>query len=600
MKEFFCTLKDAFLLTFKSSKLYTFIRLFSDIVSLGAMLGTAYISKIIIDKIVELKGSQDISVLIMLIMFMISFQIISVVNEKINVYCTSIHRDIITNKITKQLMDVTLKNDIAFFDSEEYYNSFAVVKDGTYQLPDLVWNVISFVTSGVSVICTLLLFSQVNVLMGVFIILAAIPIALSERDYAKSVYMYEVSHMDEQRKMGYVNSLAESKGFAQEVRLYNLSAAIKDKFMSIWNPYFQTKRKLVRQKTIKNTFFSAFPNVIIGIVLVYLTIGITQNKYTVGDFSFYASIASQIVAYMFAFINGATDIYEKKLIINNINEFGKYQNTVIDNGTRTFEGNEMKIEFRNVVFRYPNTEFNALDDISFVIENGEHFALVGVNGAGKSTIIKLLLRLYDVTSGEILINDHNIKEYSIQELRQNIGTLFQQFSTLALTARDNIDPESMHMEIDPEKDQKIIEALKYAQGEDILEHLGDGLDTYISKVFSDDGVELSGGQQQKLAIARTFYRNASLIILDEPSAALDPEAEHKLFEILEKLTENKTALFTSHRFSNLIYADKIAVIEYGKLLECGTHSELMKNKARYTQLFNYQANKFLMDDDNIV
>ena len=599
MKEFFCTLKDAFLLTFKSSKLYTFIRLFSDIVSLGAMLGTAYISKIIIDKIVELKGSQDISVLIMLIMFMISFQIISVVNEKINAYCTSIHRDIITNKITKQLMDVTLKNDIAFFDSEEYYNSFAVVKDGTYQLPDLVWNVISFVTSGVSVICTLLLFSQVNVLMGVFIILAAIPIALSERDYAKSVYMYEVSHMDEQRKMGYVNSLAESKGFAQEVRLYNLSAAIKDKFMSIWNPYFQTKRKLVRQKTIKNTFFSAFPNVIIGIVLVYLTIGITQNKYTVGDFSFYASIASQIVAYMFAFINGATDIYEKKLIINNINEFGKYQNTVIDNGTRTFEGNEMKIEFRNVVFRYPNTEFNALDDISFVIENGEHFALVGVNGAGKSTIIKLLLRLYDVTSGEILINDHNIKEYSIQELRQNIGTLFQQFSTLALTARDNIDPESMHMGIDPEKDQKIIEALKHAQGEDILEHLGDGLDTYISKVFSDDGVELSGGQQQKLAIARTFYRNASLIILDEPSAALDPEAEHKLFEILEKLTENKTALFTSHRFSNLIYADKIAVIEYGKLLECGTHSELMKNKARYTQLFNYQANKFLMDD-NIV
>lgn len=600
MKEFFCTLKDAFLLTFKSSKLYTFIRLFSDIVSLGAMLGTAYISKIIIDKIVELKGSQDISVLIMLIMFMISFQIISVVNEKINAYCTSIHRDIITNKITKQLMDVTLKNDIAFFDSEEYYNSFAVVKDGTYQLPDLVWNVISFVTSGVSVICTLLLFSQVNVLMGVFIILAAIPIALSERDYAKSVYMYEVSHMDEQRKMGYVNSLAESKGFAQEVRLYNLSAAIKDKFMSIWNPYFQTKRKLVRQKTIKNTFFSALPNVIIGIVLVYLTIGITQNKYTVGDFSFYASIASQIVAYMFAFINGATDIYEKKLIINNINEFGKYQNTVIDNGTRTFEGNEMKIEFRNVVFRYPNTEFNALDDISFVIENGEHFALVGVNGAGKSTIIKLLLRLYDVTSGEILINDHNIKEYSIQELRQNIGTLFQQFSTLALTARDNIDPESMHMGIDPEKDQKIIEALKHAQGEDILEHLGDGLDTYISKVFSDDGVELSGGQQQKLAIARTFYRNASLIILDEPSAALDPEAEHKLFEILEKLTENKTALFTSHRFSNLIYADKIAVIEYGKLLECGTHSELMKNKARYTQLFNYQANKFLMDDDNIV
>lgn len=281
-------------------------------------------------------------------------------------------------------------------------------------------------------------------------------------------------------------------------------------------------------------------------------------------------------------------IYENRMQIEYIKSLDNFISYICDNGTKDLN-TISKIEFRNVTFIYPNTDKPAINNISFTLNKNQKTAIVGLNGSRKTTLIKLILRMYDPTDGMILINDCNIKNYSLSKLHRNFSVYFQDMVNYKLSIKDNfifVDDNVYN------EKQEIEKALKNCQCEDILQNAFDSLETSISKMFDLNRIELSGGQHQKFAIARFLYRRNTALILDEPSSNIEPEAEHKIFETLNELTCDKLVIFTSHRLSNISLADRIIVMENGSIIEDGTQNELLNYKSRYFELFNYQREKY--------
>ena len=243
------------------------------------------------------------------------------------------------------------------------------------------------------------------------------------------------------------------------------------------------------------------------------------------------------------------------------------------------------IEFRDVTFTYPGRDEPALEHVSFTIELGETVALVGRNGAGKTTIVKLLTRLYDPDAGQILVDGVDVREYDPAELRREVGVIFQDYVTYYLSARENIGVGRLEELDDLER---IDRAAAQSGADAVVAQLPEGYDTLLGKWF-DQGHQLSGGEWQKVALARAFMRDAQILILDEPTASLDAQAEYEIFARMKELTSDKTALFISHRFSTVRLADRILVLEGGAIIEQGTHDELLLQNGRYAEFFNLQA-----------
>jgi ATP-binding cassette subfamily B protein len=243
------------------------------------------------------------------------------------------------------------------------------------------------------------------------------------------------------------------------------------------------------------------------------------------------------------------------------------------------------VEFQHVSYRYPGNEAKALDDVSFAIAPGETVSLVGRNGAGKSTVVKLLGRLYDPTEGRILIDGQDIRDYDPAELRRQFSVMFQDYATYQFTAGENIGVGNVANAAD---EAAIARASERAGADGVVAALPDGFGTVLGKWF-EGGHQLSGGEWQKIALARAFMRDAQILILDEPTAALDAQAEHDLFSRIKELTAGRMALYISHRFSTARMADRILVLDHGRLIEQGTHDELMARAGRYASLFELQA-----------
>jgi len=301
-------------------------------------------------------------------------------------------------------------------------------------------------------------------------------------------------------------------------------------------------------------------------------------------------LLAQLLGAVFMLTYSVMRLYEDRLKIQNVQQFSRFANTVQNNGKRTLAiGEPVGIEFRRVSFRYPDTDALVLDGISFAIAPGEKLCIIGLNGAGKSTIMKLLLRFYDADAGEILINGHPIHEYELTNLRGAFSSFFQHVVQYAFTLRENVILSDLAQS---DAQAGLMRALEQADALDLLDDLPQGVDSHVTKEFAADGAELSGGQYQKLALARTFYRRCAVMLLDEPSAALDPEAEHRVFAYLEEFCKDKTTVFTSHRLSNVYLADTIVLLEGGKITEQGTHRALMAQNGRYAALYRLQAEKY--------
>ena len=596
LPDFIGILKWCIGLSWQASKFYTAARMLSDALVPILSVIIAFIGRSLINL---LAGQAEYSSgpEHMLILFVGSLFLIAIIRSlSVNVmqYIRSMHEDMMNAKIASIIMDHALKSDIAYFDDPDYYDKLNSANRDSYAINHVVWNTMSIISSAVSFAIAFSVLSQMNLIYGIALLIAAIPSSVAAAQFTKALYTLSLEQINGMRQMGYVQGISSDRLFSQEFRLYDVTEQLKSRYYRIWKGLFAARRGKSRKRTIFVSAFECLPELAISLISIDIALRVIAGNATVGDYSLFVGMTAQLWGAISMFSTSAMQIYDNRMQLDNFRSLDVFSNRIEDTGR--VELNEVHaIEFEGVSFSYPGTEFKAIDDLNIKLRKNEKTAIVGLNGSGKSTFVKLLLRLYDTDEGMIYINGKSIKEYTIKSLRANFSVYFQEMNNLSFSLRDNfiftdngIDEEDIDMRAE--------EALEKSGSTDILERCSSGFDTNITRYFSNDGMELSGGQHQKLALARTLYRRHTCIILDEPSSNLDAKAEHDIFETLKEITDDKMTIFTSHRLSNTFLADRIIVLEKGRVIEDGTKAELLKNEMRFAELYKYQSDKFKADD----
>lgn len=575
-------------LSFRTSKLYTLVRMGIQVLKALLPVAGVYIFKEILDSLINVDKTNALSTFTIFIVLYLAVQVLAQWMTKLDGYFKQIHEGLIENYITKGLNEKTSRIDISFFDSPAYYDRIQLLKSNSYAINQMLWNVVALLSSIISFITALAIMLQFSVLYTSIIIVSYVPIALCEQIYIKKLYDWQTRYVGEQRKMGYVSNLISQKIHSKSIRIFGLAEYLVDIYTGLWKAWFASRKKIVKKWSVISLLLSTIPEILTVLVLVSVGINIINGTNTIGDFSLYSGIIGQLVASVFLMTFNISSIFENKIRMKDYKEFNSWINQV--EGTGEIELKSIKkITFKNAGFTYPGNDRPTLKNLNFEINAKERLALVGINGAGKTTLVKLLLRFYDVTEGEIMINGINIRKYTPESIRKRFTVMFQDYVNYAFTLRENIRISDIAKQY---TDEDVLEACKKAGIDQVFGKWEKGLDSYIYKEFEESGIELSGGESQKIALGRTFFRNGEFIILDEPSSSLDAESEYILFKKMIKLCDGKGVILISHRLSNVILAERILVIEGGELIEQGTHTELMKRNGRYATLFRYQADRY--------
>ena len=489
--------------------------------------------------------------------------------------------------------------DLAFFENPEFYDKLRNASDqSSYQPTTIVSQTFGLVQTAVTLISMLAVLFHLAWWLAIIALIAPIPSFIASSRYGWRGYQLMRRQSPERRLMMYFNQIMTTDRYNKEIKLFSLGDYFITQFKQLANKFYEEKKSiLVRRYMAGFLWTSATAVVNAGIYLYVAFQAVTRPAVvSLGGLTLYTQAALQTGQSFQSLLNGISSTYENNLYVNTLFEFLEYQPALVSPEqprplTPDAEQPGLDIEFRNVSFTYPDKDPEteaALRNVSFTVKAGESVALVGSNGAGKTTLVKLLTRLYDPDEGEILIGGHNIKEYDLQDLRKYIGVIFQDYATYYLSARENIGVGRI---AEVENEGLIAAAAQKSGADRVIERLPEGYESVLGRWF-EKGVQLSGGEWQKVALARAFIRDASILILDEPTSSLDAQAEYEVFARFRVLTRGKTAIFISHRFSTVRLADHIIVLEYGRIIEHGTHNELIQLDGRYAELFNLQAEAY--------
>ncbi len=398
--------------------------------------------------------------------------------------------------------------------------------------------------------------------------------------------------------MAYFSDALVNKDMVKEIRLFRLSDTFIVNYNNVFRKYFSGIKKLVVGEGVWSISVSLISTLVNCSLFFFIAYTVTCGSGQIGDYSLYTGALTSIASCVAALVATTSTIYEGTLFIDNMIVFMNEKRHIVpscDEALSVKRHCGHTIEFRHVSFRYPGTERDVLKDVSFVVEPGETVVLVGLNGAGKTTLLKLLTRLYDPTGGVILLDGHDIREYDVNDLYSLFGAIFQDFGKYAFTVSRNIEFGDVSR---PAEREEVIKAAKAGSADEFIRRLPKQYDTELMRIFDLSGIEPSVGQWQKLAIARAFYSDSDILILDEPTASLDAIAEQEIFNRFDELRADKTSFFVSHRLSSATIATKILVLDNGVLAEVGTHTELMRRKGKYYELFSTQAQRYISEQQD--
>lgn len=539
----------------------------------------------------EFWSSSIVYLLLALFVYGLLQQIVNTVSRSVN----RIAGEKVVREVKKQIMEKSKELDIASFDNPILYEKMENANREAGHRPLLIMTeTFSIISSVIELISFLaILFTAPGLsLITLIVLLVSIPSAIVNFIYRRKNFQYMRHRSKERRQMNYYSGLLVDKDLVKEIRLYDLADTFIKRFLSIFKKYYIGLRRLIVQEGLWHLLVAVLSGIINLIFYMVLAVQVFTGHIQIGDYTLYTGAVSSIATCVSMLITSSGTIYEGTLFIDNLITFMKEKQTVVPTAQSALtvqRNTKHTIEFIHVSFRYPGTERYVLKDISFVIKPGETVTLVGLNGAGKTTLIKLLTRLYDPTDGEIRLDGKNIKEYDTKSLYQAFGIIFQDFGKYAVTAEENISFGDVH-----KQDADLMRfAARQSAATDFIEKLPNGYQTPLMRIFEPNGIELSIGQWQKLAIARAFYADSDIVILDEPTASLDPMAEQEIFNQFDRLRNDKTTIFVSHRLSSATIADRILVLENGLLVEQGNHKELLALRGKYHTLFTTQAKRYL-------
>ena len=537
-------------------------------------------------------GTVVFSSIIVLFVFKICEDIIS----RIKSFVTRIAGEKVVRYVRLEIMNKAKTIDVAAFDLPSFYekleNANREAGHRPIQVLSETFDMMSTIIKLVSYLAIILVVPDMW-WMALVMIAISIPSTIINFAYRRKTVNYMWRRSKERRQMSYYTDLMVNKDMVKEIRMFNLSDTFIKRYSDTFEIYYKGLRKLIVSEYAWHIGLAILNAGVTCLFYVLIAIKVIDGEFAIGDFTVYTGALTAVSAAVGALITHSAHIYEGTLFIDNLISFVKEKQTVVpsvEEPVKVDHGQPHTIEFENVSFAYPGSERLVLKNINLKFRPGETVVLVGLNGAGKTTFIKLLTRLYDPTEGRILLDGRDIKEYDTAELYKTFGIIFQDFGKYAATITENIEFGNIDKDHDSEK---VREAAYQANAQAFIDKLSDGYETPLMRYFESNGTELSIGQWQKLAIARAFYSDADILILDEPTASLDPMAEQEIFNQFDALRKDKTTIFVSHRLSSATVASKIVVLEYGELVEEGTHKELMAKGGKYYELFSTQASRYI-------
>ena len=476
--------------------------------------------------------------------------------------------------------------NISLLEDSEFYDKLERARTQTTSRVGLMSNVLGQAQSAISIATLIAGLIYFEPYLIILLVLSIIPSFINEIRFSQQQYSLARSWTSERRELDYLRFIGANDKTAKEIKLFGLTDFVVDRFKNLSQEYYQLNKTLAVKRSALGFLFNVLGSISYYGAYVFIIYRVLSGAITLGELTFLSGSFNRLMRNLQDFFSKFTRISESALYLKDYFDF-------IDISIVSKAKEDIKLpkqikkgfEFKEVRFAYPNSEAEILKGITFTLQAGEKLAFVGQNGAGKTTLIKLLLRFYEPTSGEILLDGVNINRFNIAEYQEYFGVIFQDFFRYEFTVKENIAIGNIN-EIDNQ--EKIENAAELSLANEVVSELKQGYNQRLGKRFAK-GQDLSGGQWQKIALARAYMKSAEVMILDEPTSALDARAESEVFGRFIGLTEGKTSIIISHRFSTVRQANRILVLEHGKVKEIGTHEELMKNKDLYSELFTLQA-----------
>lgn len=576
-KEIWRTNKRLFLLS-------TFCRLIGSILPVAIL----WVGKLIIDEIITQTKleSSDLTQLWTYVAIEFSLIVLSDLMSRAISLTDSLLGDSYSIKSSVRIIKKTNQIDIGLLEDSEFYDKLERARMQTSGRVGLMSNALGEVQSLISITTLVAGLIYFEPYLIILLVLSIIPSFVNEIWFSQQQYSLARGWTAERRELDYLRYIGANNITAKEIKLFGLTDFIVDRFQNLSEEYYQLNKKLTVKRSSLGFVFNLLGTLSYYGAYIFIIYRVISGVITLGELTFLSGSFNRLTRNLQDFFSKFTRITESALYLKDYFEFIDLSIAPKHNEDQPLpEKIKIGFEFRDVHFSYPDSDIEILKGVSFKLRAGEKMAFVGQNGAGKTTLTKLLLRFYEPTSGEILLDGININRFKIADYQQYFGVIFQDFFRYEFTVRENIAIGDIQ---ELKNQEKIENAAQLSLANEVVEGLKKGYDQQLGKRFYK-GQELSGGQWQKVALARAYMKDAEVMILDEPTSALDAKAESEVFERFIGLTLGKTSIIISHRFSTVRQADRILVLENGKVLELGTHDELMANEGLYAQLFLLQA-----------
>ena len=562
-------------------------------------IATLYVGKLIIDEAVRLVGldvtgdlgaawrSGMLDPLAGLLAIELGLAIASDLLGRLTSYVDTLLSELFTNATSVRLMEHAATLDLEDFEDPDLQDKLDRARRQTMGRMNLMGQLFGQAQDAITVVSFAIGLMAYAPWLMVLLAIALVPAFIGESHFNALNYSLNFQWTPERRQLEYLRQMGASVETAKEVKIFNLNRFFIERFRELSQKFYAANRSLAGKRAFWGVLLAALGTLGYYVAYAYIAWRTVRGDFSIGDLTFLAGSFRRLRQLLESLLSGFSQVAGQALYLDDLYSFFEIQPEIASGPDALAVPDPIRqgFVFENVGFRYEGAERWALRGLAFELRAGEVLALVGENGAGKTTLVKLLARLYDPDEGRILLDGRDLRDYDLDDLRANIGVIFQDFVRYHLTAAENIGVG----QIDAMADRgRIAGAARRAMADDVVAGLPRGYDQVIGRRFKT-GVDLSGGQWQKIAIARAYMRDAQVMILDEPTAALDARSEFEVFQRFKELSDGKTAVLISHRFSSVRMADRILVLADGKVEASGTHQQLMAQGGRYAELFELQA-----------
>lgn len=559
------------------------------LVASATPLATLYVSKLIIDLVVQAIRGQAVDKLFVfkLLALELGLAVASDGLGRLITLVDSLLGDRFTNHVSLKLMehattlDLTSFEDPVFYDKMERARRLTTARLG--MLASLAGMGQQFVTL-LSMLSAVILFSP---WLLALLVASIVPVFLGETRFALLNYSMLFRYTPERRELDYLRYLGASNASAKEVKIFGLGKYLTDRSRSLFERFYAENRGLAIRRGLQGGLIGLVPTLAYYGAYAFILVRALAGALSVGDLTLMVGAFSRSRSLMESLVSGLSSVSEQSLFVKDLFDYFETKPSIASRPDSLAMPRPIRtgFEFHNVSFAYQGSDQNVLDGVSFRFEPGERIALVGENGAGKTTLVKLLARLYDPTAGHILLDGVDLRDYSVEDLRHEIGVIFQDYMRFDMLASENIGFGRIEQ---LQNKDRITHSAEKSLAAGVVKDLPRGYDQMLGRRF-DEGIDLSTGQWQKIALGRAYMRDAQILVLDEPTASLDARAEFEVYQRFAELTAGKMAILISHRFSTVRMADRIFVLEGGRIAEEGSHGQLVAMRGKYAELFEMQA-----------